>query len=250
MAEANDIDAQMESRRNDAQTVNIALSGLAVAAGLAFWLGGAIFHLTSVIVMALVPVPIIYLLNSKPQLYTFGKPRRNSTDPRTDLIYAFMACLFGLILGDGDVYFAGNDLLLKCAVLMGALFGVTLFVPLRRSPQFWFSIFIIPLLGGFYGWKLAGAVDSLPDKSPPAHYSATVVDKNESQGRGTSYHLTLAPWGPVQGADSLTVSHAVYDSAIIGNPVCLELHPGLLHLQWYRMVACDDSDQQPAPGDQ
>ena len=144
----------------------------------------------------------------------------------------------------------GTETLLEYALLVGLLGCLVVYSAARQNPQVWSAMFCMLLCAGFYGWGLAGVVDSLPDKSPPAHFSTTVVYRNESHGRGTAYHLTLAPWGPAQWSDSLTVSHAVYDSTAIGTPICLELHPGLLHLPWYRMVECDSTSQQPATGDQ
>ena len=75
-------------------------------------------------------------------------------------------------------------------------------------------------------------------KSAPESYATTVQDKHESHSRSTSYYLDLAPWGPIKRLNRVSVSRTTYEGAFIGDLVCLELRPGVLHVEWYQVVAC------------
>jgi hypothetical protein len=223
-----------------AQQLNFALSALGIAAALGFWLGGAALHLPSAIVLALLPAALIYLIEHDPVVYAIAKQRG---DPRTDLSVAFIACGAGLLIGNHDIHFVGTQMLLECAVLVALLCCAGVFTAARQNPRFWSTMLGTLFVAGLYGWGLVAAVDSVPDKSAPAYYETMVANKYESHGRGTSYHLVLAPWGPSRAPDDVTVPDTIYDGALIGGRVCLEAHPGLLYLPWYRIVACDDSSQ-------
>ena len=135
-------------------------------------------------------------------------------------------------------------MLLEYAGLIALLGCALIFAAAKQNPQFWSTMFTTAIIAGTYGWGLAGSVDYVRDKSAPANYTTLVTDKYESYHRGTSYHLVFAPWGPMQAPTSLTVSSDTYSQMEIGGQACLELHPGVLHVQWYRMVACNDNGQR------
>ncbi|MGB9146368.1 MAG: hypothetical protein WCC14_11135 [Acidobacteriaceae bacterium] len=241
--QAEDSGAAAEDRQvklAEAQQLNFVLSALGIAAALGFWLGGAVLHLPSAVVLAVLPAVLIWLVQREPQLYAIAKQRG---DPRTDLGVAFVVCGTGLLLGNHDIHFAGRQMLLECAGLIGLLCCAGVFSAARQNPRFWSTMLGTFVLAGMYGWGLIAAIDSVPDKSAPAYYQTMVADKYESHGRGTSYHLVLAPWGPIQEPDALTVSDAIYERAVIGGRLCIEAHPGVLYLPWYRIVECDESGQ-------
>jgi hypothetical protein len=227
------------AKLDGAKQVNFAVSAVAIAAAAAFWMGGAKLHLAAAIALALVPSVLIYLVNRDPLLYAIGKPKG---DPRTELRIAFMTCGFGMIMGNSDAHFVETQTLLEFAGLVALLCCALIFQAARQNPKFWSAMFGTLFVAGLYGWALACTADSVTDKSAPAHYITTVADKYESYHRGTSYHLVLEPWGPMQAGDTLTVSNETYNSLGIGGKVCLELHSGALHVQWYRSVACGAGD--------
>lgn len=174
-------------------------------------------------------------------LYAIAKPRR---DPRTDLSFVFMACGLSLILGIDDVHFAGTQMLFECAGLVGVVCCAGIFTAARKQPQFWSAMFGTLFFAGMYGWGLVAVADCVPDKSAPTYHTTTVTAKYESYHRGTHFHFVLAPWGPIEAPKDLTVPNATYDGTLIGGQVCLELHPGVLNLPWYRLVGCDDSGRR------
>jgi hypothetical protein len=220
---------------NRAKQLNYGLTAVAIAGALGIWLGGASLRLPSAIVLALLPVVMIYLVRSGPLLYAIFKPKR---DPRTDLGIAFVACGFGLIFGDSSFHFVEQLSLLEYAALVGVLFCAGIYSAARKNPQFWGAMLGMLFIAGAYGFGLAGAADAIPDHATPANYSVTVENKHETQGRSTSYYLDLAPWGPIQRPNSLSVSESTYDGTSIGDQVCLDLRPGVLRVQWYQVVAC------------
>jgi hypothetical protein len=217
-----------------AKQLNFALSGLAIAAAIAFGLGGARLHLPAAMVLALLPAVLIYLVHREPLLYAILKPKR---DPRTDLGIAFIVCGLGLSLGNRDGHFVEMPILLEYAALVALLCCAGIFSSARRNPQFLGAMALMLFVAGAYGWGLVATADVVLDKSAPASYTTAVQDKHESRGRSTSYYLELAPWGPLQRND-VRVSRTTYEGASIGDPVCLELRPGVLHVQWYQVVAC------------
>ncbi len=225
---------------NKAKQLNYALTAVAIAGALSLALGGASLRLPSAIVLALLPLVMIYLVRSGPLLYAVFKPKR---DPRTDLGIAFVACGFGLIFGDSSFHFVDQFSLLEYAGLVGLLFCAGIYSAARKNPQFLGAMISMLFIAGAYGYGLAAAADAFPDHATPAHFSVTVENKHESHGRSTSYYLDLGPWGPKQGANSLSVSELIYNGASIGDQVCLDLRPGVLRVQWYEVVACAGTGQ-------
>jgi hypothetical protein len=78
----------------------------------------------------------------------------------------------------------------------------------------------------------------MPDTSQPQSFTVQVVGKHLSRGRSTTYYLDLAPWGPVDRTNSISVPSTLYRNTVEGDDVCLDLHAGALHMPWYRRVAC------------
>jgi len=223
-----------------AKQLNYGLMGLAIVAALGFGMGGATWRLPSAMVLAVVPVALIYLAHSEPLLYTIIKPKR---DPRSDVTIAFLVSGFGLIFGNHGAHFVETPKLLEYAGLAGLLCCTGIYAAARKNAQFWGAMIGMLFIAGMYGWGLAAAADTVPDKSAAVSYTTTVVNKHVTHGRSTSYYLDLAPWGPMQGRNEVSVSSSTYQSTAIGEQVCLELRPGVLRVQWYRLVACNGSGQ-------
>jgi len=230
--------AKLES----AKQWNVALSVLGIAAAAGSLWGRAWLRLVSQTALALLPAVLIYLVQREPLIYAIGKPKRD--DRRTDLCIAFMVCGFGLIFGNRDVQFVETQKLFEYAVLIALLGCALIFTAAKQNLKFWSTMFGTALIAGIYGWGLAGCGDSVRDESAPAYFTTRVADKYESHHRGTSYHLVFEPWGPMQAGSGMTVSSETYGETGIGEQACFELHPGVLRVQWYRMVACKDSSER------
>ena len=227
------------SKLENAKQLNHVVTGIAVTAALGFGLGGQMLRLPAAIVLALIPVVLIYLMQREPLLYVLFKPTRRS---RTSLDMAFLTSGAGFFFGNREVHFVQTQTLLGYAVLSGLLCCALIVTTARKCPQFWGTMIGMILFGGLYGWGVTATADILIDRSARARYTTVVEDKHRSTHRGTSTYLVLGPWGPFQGPNDLSVSIETWERTLIGNQVCLDLHPGTLNVKWYRMVVCDDSN--------
>jgi hypothetical protein len=108
-------------------------------------------------------------------------------------------------------------------------------VNLRRR---WWRLAIAALLTGAYAFGLLGQVNVLFDFAPQSVLRSRVIDKHLGHSRIATYHLTLAPWGPVTEAADATLPSADYDRAEIDDPACIRLHDGALGMAWFTVAAC------------
>jgi hypothetical protein len=100
-------------------------------------------------------------------------------------------------------------------------------------------VFVLFACACGYGFGAAALGNSLLDSAPGNRYEATVLDMHVIRGsRSTTYHLTLAPWGPRTHAQEVTVKPAVYAAAQPGRPVCVHQGPGALGISWYTISPC------------
>jgi hypothetical protein len=228
------------ARLAGAKKVNIGAAVVAIAAALGFGFGAGAVRSTSALVLALIPAGLIYLVHSAPLLYGLFTPKR---DPRANLGLAFLVCGIGLIFGNHGVHFVETPRMLEYAALTALLCCAGIYSAVRKNPQFWSLVLGVLFLAGPYAWGVAAAADTVPDKSVGTGYAAQVVSKHVTSGRSTSYYLDLSPWGPEQGKNDVSVSSSIYHKTSIGEQVCLQLHPGLLHVQWYTLVACEGGGQ-------
>lgn len=236
--QAPDLGATPEERLNalkQAKQVNIALSVLAIVAGLVSLVYQGSVRLIAAVVLALVPVMALYLLKSDPLLYAVGKPKR---DPRTDLTVAVFVSGFGLMLAGVAVHFASYKPLLEWGTLVAAAYIFAFSAFTQKGPRVPAFLLIMFIYGGMYSSGLVMTADTLLDHAPSTTYATSVVGEHETHGRSTSYFLDLAPWGPFTGPNKLSVSRSEYSRAPIGKAICLELHPGYLHAPWYTRVEC------------
>jgi hypothetical protein len=74
------------------------------------------------------------------------------------------------------------------------------------------------------------------DKSEPKIFNTTVVDKEISSGKSTTYYLTLEPWGPRTEAEKVSVTKDEYQTTDKGDKVDVYLRPGLFKTPWFFVV--------------
>jgi hypothetical protein len=217
--------------------MNLVVSSAAIAAAFAFFFSEGIAHIAAAVVLTLTPVMVLFLLNSDPLLYAIGKPKR---DPRTDLTIAVLASGFGLVLGGVSVHFASYKPLLEWGALVLTLFVFAFWTGAKKSPNTQSLFLILVIYGAMYAFGLVIVADTLLDRSQPSTFATTVVGEHVVHGKSTTYYLDLAPWGPYDRENKMSVGHREYSSAQIGEAVCLSLHSGYLHAPWYKRVACGD----------
>jgi len=103
------------------------------------------------------------------------------------------------------------------------------------------------ITGAALGAGVVNVVDARFDGSAPESYRVTISGMHETHGKGTSYYLELPPWGPVASADSVSVSHEMYNQLFPGAQVCMTLHRGALGLRWYKVGGCPDGAKLALP---
>jgi hypothetical protein len=133
--------------------------------------------------------------------------------------------------------------------LIAAVYCGAYFITVRRSGSF---LFILPLLSYalVYGYGLTRTADIAVDDSIPSIHEATVIGKYITYGKSHSpidYYLQVRPWDPETDISRVKVPAMIYGSYAPGDTACLGLHLGLLHLQWYELIACPADNPAPQP---
>lgn len=79
----------------------------------------------------------------------------------------------------------------------------------------------------------------VPGFAAPSIHPTRVLYKHATAGRKSrTQYLTLAPWGPVQKTEDLSVSVARYRATPPGATVCIYLGAGALRIPWYQVRDC------------
>lgn len=227
-----------------AKTINVFTIIVEASAAAALIWAPAPFRLAAAIVLALAPPFAIFMVQRSPLLYALFKPK---ADPRVDLAFLILISGFGLAFSSTGVHFVSTQSILEIAGSIAAVLTAALYLTARNSFTVPGTVIAFLVVSGFYGYGLTSVADTLADPSTPQPYAAQVVGKHISRGRSTSYYLDLAPWGPIQTPNRLSVPSAIYRKTVQGDQVCLELHPGTLHVEWYRRVDCSYQPDWIAP---
>jgi hypothetical protein len=220
-----------------AKTRGIIASAVSIAAALAVNLGPANVKLLSAIVLTLAPVAVWMLIQRSPLLYVAFKKR---ADPRFDLGFVLLAAGGGLTFLISDLEFVTMRPLLYLIIPVALVYVAAYFTATVKNVNAVAAVLVMIMTAGSYSFGLAIAADSLLDNSKATTYVVPVTGKHSSHGKSTTYYLHLAPWGPIQGPNNITVSSSMYSETSIGDQICLGLHPGQLHAPWYQLVDCPD----------
>ncbi|HUX44945.1 MAG TPA: hypothetical protein VMV57_09360 [Terracidiphilus sp.] len=227
-------DQRMAALAN-AKTWAIFLTVVAVVAAVGLNLADPTFHLSSVVFLALAPFVAMGLVWRSPLLYAVFKPK---ADPRADLGFVLIAAAFGLLLRNRDLHLASLQPLLGLMIFLLVVNLGGFYRTVSSGAGAWGRGFALLFMAGLYSYSLVVLMNTMPDHAPVTDYATSVVGKHISSGRSTSYILDLAPWGPMQNQNRLSVSYRQYGQTDIGDQVCLELHPGALHAPWYTHIDC------------
>ncbi|HWE86268.1 MAG TPA: hypothetical protein VG267_15100 [Terracidiphilus sp.] len=220
-----------------ARRVNFALIGasLLLAAGMIFRSDS--LRGPAAALLACAPIAILLLAQRSPLLYAVMKGKQ---DPRTDLGGTLLISAAALFFEMVKANFVTLQNLLYYSVLVCVVVLVAYFATVRRSLNLPLLSLVVVLLfwSGFYAFGLVGTLDTVFDRSQPTAYVVPVTGKHVTRSRSTDYYLELAPWGPRQTQNSLSVSSSVYREFNPGDSICLALHPGWLRIAWYTPISC------------
>jgi hypothetical protein len=185
--------------------------------------------------LVIVPIIAISLLQRSPLLYAVF---RQKADPRAELSFALMLSACGLLIPSGGRHFVDLQPLLWVAIPVALLYLVALYLATRKSDARPGTFIALIFFVGLYSFGLSAGADTLTDRRSPTTFRTLVTGKHVSHGRSTSYYLELAPWGPVETAERVSVSSGLYGTKEIGDEVCINLHPGSLHIPWFQVMNC------------
>lgn len=224
-----------EAERKEALRKARIFSTAMTAAGLAAGLGNIFLPAPS--------VPLEWLLITFPFLGLIGLvwfkgalkifQGRNSVYPSADFAFVFPVAALG-IGGLTDWHFVSWDHFPLPAVFFGGLLGAGLLLTAASDiRERWSAGLGLLIICGIYGGAAAATLNALMDTSEPVSYQTTLTNKWISHGRSSSYHITLAPWGPVDQPKSLTVPYDFYNRFLAGDKVWVSLRAGAFHIPWY-----------------
>jgi len=207
---------------------------LASATGLRW--GPAVVQAACGCVLFCAPIFVYWLLRSFPQLYAF---HASEGDPRADLFwYLWPVGLFIQMATFRRFDFVSIATVLWVAVPATLAYSGAFwrFLPKRftvagRICAFsWFLLFFaFPFADGII--ELA---DTLPDRAPIQTFLLPVIPQQIKFDEG-KYRIELPPWGPKTKSGNVTVGAETYSRILTSKQVCIDLHPGFLHLAWYEV---------------
>jgi hypothetical protein len=95
---------------------------------------------------------------------------------------------------------------------------------------------VLLLLSLAYGYGVVRELNIPLDHSTAVAYRSTVVKKYK--GRGWSRGLFVQPWGMVKEVENIPVPTTVWDSVMVGGPVCMMERAGALGVRWHTAELC------------
>lgn len=225
-----------------AKTIGIFATVVAVALAAASNFAPGFLHVLAGSLLALAPLWALIMIRQAPLLYAIFKRK---ADPRADLAFVLMAASFGYLFEISGVHLVSIKPLAPLMLGMVVLYcAPVLFVAGGISQLMGRSIALV-FFAGLFGYSLTVALNARMDKGQVSPYRTTVVRKYETHGRSTSYTFYLAPWGPFDGTNRVSVTSSVYHNTGIGDSVCMNLHPGALHAAWFEVVDCSTQPEPP-----
>jgi hypothetical protein len=235
-------DAELGSTTEDrlaalkqAKTINIAAIAVTIAAAFGTNLAPTNYRLPLAILLALVPVAAMMLIHRSLLLYSLFKKK---ADPRADVAFILMAAGFGLAFTAAEIEFVSIKPLLFLIIPVALICIASFYGPARKCNTQVAVLFGILFVSLPYSFGLAVAANKMLDRAKPAIYIVPVTGKHVSHGKSTTYYLDLAPWGPINHSNEISVSRGFYSDMQSGDQVCLGLHQGWLHAAWYQLTEC------------
>lgn len=164
------------------------------------------------------------------------------------------ACVFSVIYtvaGVGDAQLLDATPLLLAALAVGAL---TLWPAAWLAARGVMTVLqkLVATLGagvfaGAYVYGTAALINFQADIAPAQHFTAPVVGKSSDHGRRSNRYVTLGPWGPERGTARHRVWPEAYDGLQAGGIACVDLHRGLLGLDWVDIGPCAPFERPNLP---
>jgi len=229
--------AERESKINEARTVCRVLNILTFPVCLWAWLYPHPYEL-AVATTLLLPWVAVYVTARYKGVVVINQKSRNDPHPNVGLPFIVP----GLMLVP-RVIIDMPPLTWQKPVLLGALVAGFLayaaYVVDKAIQKQRAIAFVLFMLSFAYGYGVVMETNAMFDRMPATIYLTTVTQKYITHGKSSSYHLVLAPWGPMQRGDNVTVTRSFYNDRSVGGPVCIALRSGALSIPWYSVHPCE-----------
>jgi hypothetical protein len=155
--------------------------------------------------------------------------------------YLLMAGLVGIIIADH--FYPPLDenppmILGLCLFFLPIVLQIVVAVRKRLVDSFdWLRL--VYIYSGSAGILLAAflTLNGMADRAPAHLIQTSITRKYISRGKTTSYHLIVSSWRPGEDHERLRVDREVYHAMFVGEPVVVEVHPGLFALPWYGRIS-------------
>ncbi len=213
----------------------VLLHFVAILGAVALIFGDESLRQGAVLLVALAPIAAVALVWHSPLLYTVFRAK---ADPRSELGFVLMISGAVLLFRCVGIHMVSLQNVLAFTALLTLVLVAAFFNTMRSGAAVWGRMIALLFALGMYSYGLIVVANEISDHSKPVYYSTMVIGKHIARGKSTSYILDLAPWGPVQKQNQITVSHRAYYAAELRDPVCFNLHSGALHLAWYQVTQC------------
>jgi hypothetical protein len=187
------------------------------------------------VTIALLVLPLIALFAIK---FSNGLIR---FDDKKDSAYpsAVYAMAVGIVLGLRAILdfsiFDYSKVWLPTAMITAAF----LFVLMIGNKEFsykkakdYLSLVGAVIILAFYSYGVLISLNCVFDSSKPEIFTASVLSKRVSSGKTTTYYLELAPWGPQEKVEEISVDEVVYDRVDEGENVNVYFKKGTLDIPW------------------
>jgi hypothetical protein len=101
-----------------------------------------------------------------------------------------------------------------------------------RTAADYIFLALFPLVTFCYSFGSITLANCMFDESPPVSYHTTIVDKRISEGKTTTYYLTLEPWGDLTEPEEVKVSRAEYEQANNDDRITITQRKGYFGMPW------------------
>ncbi|PWB28383.1 hypothetical protein [Flavobacterium sp. HTF] len=122
------------------------------------------------------------------------------------------------------------------AILISVIFAGFMIAVEKKKPLkkaiYYFSIIGFAVFGFIYGYSAVVATNCVFDNSVPKVFSTTIVNKQVSGSKYTSYDLYLSPWGKKTEIEKISIDSDMYNNLNNGDKVSVYQFKGRFDIPW------------------
>jgi hypothetical protein len=119
------------------------------------------------------------------------------------------------------------------AVLLIILILIATKLPTFKSAQDYFVIFTLMILAYSYSFGAYTVSNCLFDSSSPQYYKTSIIQKEISKGRSTTYYIIVTSWHDAEKIEKVTINSEEYNLTSIGDEIAIAEMKGFFGTPWY-----------------